>query len=1114
MRRRDFIKAAVGAIASSPARWKGLGATAIGTQAPIATNWQAHAQIPPDLPIEIVAQTGHADYVNSVAISPDGRTLASASDDQTLKLWSIPTGRLLRTLLGRDGKVSRVAFSPDGRTVVSLVGVKFGRVRSREITLWETSTGRELLNLNETSWNGGPVFSPDGRTIVTLSPSELRFFDIATGGKLRSFTITGGAPTALAFSPDGTKLVVASSGFAKSSATTEVFISSFEILETATGRKLTSLAGHGGLVRWVAFAPDGRTVVSSGATAPNYSDSKETVIVWDASSGDELRSFVRASAGEIALSPDGQSLLSASSQGVKLLDLATGREVRTFKGGAIGFAVAFSPDGGSMVSANADHTLKLWDLTSGREVRTFAGFSGAAFPIAFSPDGNTVVSRRGAAVKFWDSATGRNHRTLRMRSELFKVAFSPDGQTLALGGADLSVRRWDVARWRELSIVTQQDNAATAIAYSPDGTKIVTTAGNMLMIWDGASGRQLHALQHGFRLVAAAAFSTSGQFLASAGEDYTVRLWHVETGREVRILGGHRGGVSTVAVSPDDSTISSGSFEDDTVRIWDVATGRELRTLRGHTLSVTDVLYLPDGRTVLSGSSDKTFRLWDAMSGEERLTINTGHTGTFMRIALSPDGRTIVSASDDGTIRHWRTSGEHLATSVASDSEWLTITPEGFFDSSDKGADLLNVVRGLEVYTIEQFYQQLYRPDVVRQKLATDEQINARVKVAARNVSLAAIFDSKAPPQVAIIAPKGDARLSDRSVTVEADLIDQGMERGGGVGRIEWRVNDVTRAVHDVQQVADGSVTRLSQRLLLPDGASEIKLVAYNKANLAASLPASISVRVRSPIPPPKPRLHVLSVGVNEYRDTRIARLENSVADARSVAGAFALSISDKKIYDEVIIHGPLLDADVTAPKLAEQFERLSGVVRPDDVFVFYLAGHGVTDDGRYYFVPHDARLTRLGLDLDSGIGQDQLQQWLTRIAAFRSVLIYDTCESGSVAEERTAFRRTRQLTAAEKLNRSIGRTVLSATSDVKSALEGYEKHGAFTYILLDALALGDANRDGVVTTAELGAYLSRELPALSERLWNVRQEPQVRLSGAPFPLVSRAEITRIDAVK
>jgi uncharacterized caspase-like protein len=287
-------------------------------------------------------------------------------------------------------------------------------------------------------------------------------------------------------------------------------------------------------------------------------------------------------------------------------------------------------------------------------------------------------------------------------------------------------------------------------------------------------------------------------------------------------------------------------------------------------------------------------------------------------------------------------------------------------------------------------------------------------------------------------------------------------------------------------------------------------MIAYNRANLAASLPIAVSVTVKALTPPPVPRLHVLAVGINKYRNSDL-NLQYSVADAKSVAAVFQLASSSVG-YESVEIHGPLIDEQVTAKNLQHELERIGKVVRPNDVFVLYLAGHGVTVDGHYYYVPYDVEGNTIETVVLSGISQDLLQDWLTQINALRSVLIFDTCEAGSNAEDR--FRPVRQLVAAEKLSHAMGRTVLSASSDVADAQEGYKNHGIFTYVLLDAFARANASQDGKISTAAIADYIKRQLPLLSEQVFRVRQEPEVKLSGAPFPLINRANIGDIDRLR
>jgi uncharacterized caspase-like protein len=277
---------------------------------------------------------------------------------------------------------------------------------------------------------------------------------------------------------------------------------------------------------------------------------------------------------------------------------------------------------------------------------------------------------------------------------------------------------------------------------------------------------------------------------------------------------------------------------------------------------------------------------------------------------------------------------------------------------------------------------------------------------------------------------------------------------------------------------------------------------------------------VTSTAPRSPQRLYVLALGIDKYR-YEVLNLKYAVADAKALSSAFNLPNAGKALYEQVIVYDPVLNEAVTAENLHRKFEELGKVIRPDDVFVLYMAGHGVTDNGRYCYIAHDANYEGDDFDklVETSIGQDQLQTWLTLIPAFRSVLIYDTCESGSTAEDRSGFRGAQRLVAAEKLSQSMGRTVLAASSDVKDALEGYppdagRKHGIFTYVLLDAFALADTDKDGMITTESLAAYLRMHLPDLTEKLWNLRQEPQVNLSGASFALMDRVKIAEINELR
>jgi hypothetical protein len=202
-----------------------------------------------------------------------------------------------------------------------------------------------------------------------------------------------------------------------------------------------------------------------------------------------------------------------------------------------------------------------------------------------------------------------------------------------------------------------------------------------------------------------------------------------------------------------------------------------------------------------------------------------------------------------------------------------------------------------------------------------------------------------------------------------------------------------------------------------------------------------------------------------------------------------------------------LLDAEVTKAKLDALFTELAASIRPRDVFVFFVAGHGKTEDGRYYFIPRDFRYDSDTAVVEQGISQDEMQAWFAQIRAKKSVLLFDTCESGSLTGDKVATRGLEAVASIERLTRAMGRTVLSASTDDAPALEGYQGHGVFTYALLDALGRADVDSDGLIEVTQLASFVDAEVPEISEKAFHYRQIPQMKLVGSNFPLVRAVRI-------
>lgn len=576
--------------------------------------------------------------IESIAVSPDGETIAAASN-ASIHLWAFDQrDDTPRTLQGHQNSIARIAFSNNGKWLIS------GSF-DRTARLWDVAGGKMIRQVNA---------DPDNAICsVAFARDDATFFTCSYGGRLGQW-------------------------------------------KTENGERLREWKGLKEIAQLFVL-PDGKTLA-----AITWNNGAFFWDLQQRSDSDWHVKHLPAHSGYGEFTRDGKRFASAaicfpSDSPVKVYDRASAKDLFELPGHRGGtYYYVFSPDGKTLTTYGNDHTLRRWDLSTRKEIDISAGHQNRATGAVFTRDGKQVVScSQDGTVRFWDVGTGKELYRLSVEDEHFDaIALSPDGKTLALAGSPVltrwrwelpadkrtfNLRIWNIADRKEENRWYVPGHSAYELHFLPDGRELMSVGYGRVVFHEIATGKTRQPIPDAQQNLRSASISPDGKIVAISTDEPALRqiakvgYFDAATGKEVfsRIL--PFTGVNGLAFSPNGKhlAVTNGSGRDAAdLALWDPVTGNPQRHMVHPRFDFQFVAWSPDNRLLAAIHPDGLY-IYEVATGQKRLQLSGGHVEQIRTAAFSPDGSKLVTAGDDTLVIVWDIAGAAGAKVAALDQRDL-----------------------------------------------------------------------------------------------------------------------------------------------------------------------------------------------------------------------------------------------------------------------------------------------------------------------------------------------------------------------------------------------------------------------------------------------------------
>lgn len=1072
---------------------------------------------------QLIIPRGHNADIKSLAISPDKKWLASGDDKGAVKLWDMSTGKEVKTFDNNGdpsimSSVSSLVFSPDSKKLYMARGYVL-------LIIDLLNGGKEVLNKNihEHSRVTQILVSANGKTLVTAADDQVKIWDADNLASPKSVTIKGKTPR-LAFD-DANNIVAATTGnYINVSASfdfTDVITNKGYInhINTATGQIISTdefenldkdnfyLSPNGKLIAITRYEDDG-------------DGSSGTVQLLDIASKKIVKKFVGiqdSSIYTLGFSKDGRYMITKAGTSFMLYNLETLQYIKTFYSEAMyTSSVLFSADNTKLLEGiNSNGFIVQWNLNDHKAEKTFGSPANAVKDLVVSADQKSLVLLYGTSdyrsEKMMLQKLDLNGAILADINNRGIIYSMHNFDLISAGGGKL----FDGNTANMVNTILSDNAGATAFSISNNKKTLVTTDQykfeKKLSFYNVEDGKKtgevaLENPAHSFL------FTKDDKTLYVGYEgDNQIDKIDVKTGtilksfKRVNSYSKNRK-IKYMLLNKDESTLI-GVNEFHNMYSWNTTTGGEVNLGFPNEAMFFSPKTIPNTNSFVYGNGRKSIETYDLSANKITSSVPLD-SRTIGAMDITGNGKFIFHCNPDKSISILdMTKKTPVATMVFfGEKDWVIVDKDGRFDGTPMAMQNMHYTKGLDVLPLESGYEQFYTPRLLSRILEGEN-------FAAPVVNINTIKDA---PKVKISAAEMQRNLEvdndvamynttkeQITIKVQADCPTDGVTeiRLFQNGKL---VETTRNLVVEDEKTAEKSTTKSFVVNLAP-GENRFKAIAFNTER-TESKPAELLVKYKQPVNEQPvtstTTLHLIVVGVNSYKNPKY-NLNYALADATSFSEAMISGSKELFAKTNTVF---IKDADATKEGMIAAFEKVKAAAKPQDLFVFYYAGHGVINDkGQFFLVPYD--VTQLygndGALEQKGFSAVALQQMSKDIKAQKQLFILDACQSAGALNSVVSARGAAEEKAIAQLARSTGTYWLTASSSEQFASEFSQLgHGSFTYCLLQAFK-GEANPgDSKLTVKILDAYLQTKVPEVTQKYKGTVQYPVSYSYGNDFPII------------